>query len=173
MALQRGLQLHGGCTLQAQLCLIAAIGIAQAAHVQLVFLAGVAVQGIQCMDFYLWRAFPDELLDMYGQINAHGQLQRLQGLGGCFILGAWRALDAQLLHVHLAKMHGARQQGRQLPADICLGDFHLHGGAAPSQPVNLPAVAQRALHTACFQLLVCGQPALYIFEGALQRLALT
>ena len=46
--------------------------------------------------------------------------------------------------VHFAQLQASLQQRGQLPAQVDAGDFNIQAGAAPAQPANAPAAAQRA-----------------------------
>ena len=147
---------------------IIALGQLDAADVQSVLAPIKVVVARQAPGFHRRGACPLQLVHAKRHADVQGQHQLGGGRGW---LGTLRAAQWRDLHPcgqHFAQLQPAVQQGRQLPAQAQVGHFDGQAGAAPAQPADAPAAAQRAGGFAAFQLLLGGQ----VLRGARSRVQL-
>jgi hypothetical protein len=169
-AVERGVDRHGRGPLQLHAGAVVAVGNVHALDLQRML--GGLVEGVgarQVQRLQHGRAGPAHFVDAKRQLDLHGQHDLLQRLHG---LGAGRAafLDQHLLRMHLAELHLALEQRRQLPADGGVVDLDRHALALVLEPADVAAGAQRAGHVAALQRLAGGQPLRGLREREGQRL---
>ena len=170
LALQLHAGLHGGSTLYAGQRLVVAIRNMQAVDLQLMVAAGVFINTVDVFDNGFGRAIPDHAIDLKRQLDFDGQRQRLQWLAGLFV-GVWCAGDFYRFDVHITQLECTRKnQGAELPADLGLLDFNLHGRALPLQPADMAAVFDRACDVFGGKTLLRRQPASHFLQGDRQRI---
>ena len=151
-AIHRGIERHGSLGVQGGAGGVLALGQCHIANGQMVLAPIKAVVTRQPQGFHGRCACPLQAVNAKGQANLQRQHQRVQWRQG---LGAGRAQrgDRHGGGMHLAQLQAALQQGCQLPAHAGIVDFHAQGRAAPAQPANAAAAAQRSAHLAAVQCL--------------------
>ncbi len=156
-AVHGGVQRHGGLGLQRQPRGVLALGQLQAADVQAVLLPVKAVVAGQAPGFHGRGACPLQLVHAERHTDVQGQYQLGQGRGRLCAGRAGQRRDLHARGMHFAQLQAALQQGGQLPAQADVGHLDGQAWAAPAQPANAPAAAQRPSDLAALQLLVGGQ----------------
>ena len=115
-------------------------------HGQAVLVAIKTVGARQRVGQHRWWPGPFDLVHAKRHPDLDGQhqfVERCGGRSGCRIeFGLGRDLHAG--GVHFAQLQASLQQRGQLPAQVDAGDFNIQAGAAPAQPADAPAAAQRA-----------------------------
>jgi len=104
---------------------------------------------------------PLQLVYLEAQLHRQRQHQFLQrlGWGGGLVMFQRGEVDARRADV--AQLQPALQQQGQLPAHLGIRHIYHQAWAAPAQPANAPAAAQRPCHIAALQALPGGQPLRY------------